>query len=132
MSQEKNLGGRPEIVLNEKQIKEVELKAETLTCEQIADHFGFSHTTFFEIRKRQKKVSLAYKRGKAKVTHDIASSLITNAKAGCTSSQIFFLKTQAGWKDIQHLETKDTTEAKLPPLQININVNEKPAHRLND
>tara|TARA_B110000908_G_C10263235_1_gene461044 strand:+ start:1167 stop:1565 length:399 start_codon:yes stop_codon:yes gene_type:complete len=132
MSQEKNLGGRPQIVLDEEQIKEVELKAETMTCEQIADRLGHSTTTFQEIRKKQPEVSTAYKRGRAKVIDEIASSLIKNAKAGCTSSQIFFLKTQAGWKDIQHLETKDTTEAKLPPLQININVNEKPAHRLND
>ena len=37
----KNLGGRQEIVLTPEQIKEVEAKAETLTCEQIADYFGF-------------------------------------------------------------------------------------------
>ncbi len=125
----KNLGGRPEIELTQKEIEEVELKAETLTCEQIADHFGFSHVTFQNIRKRQPEVAFAYKRGRAKVIDDIASSLIKNAKAGDTTSQMFFLKTQAGWRETQSIETKDTTPQKQIP-QININFNDKPEHRV--
>jgi transcriptional regulator len=105
----KDLGGRPEIVLTDEQIKEVELKAETLTCDQIADQLGFSHVTFQAIRARQEGVSFAYKRGKTKVIDDIASCLIKNAKAGDTASQIFFLKTQAGWSEKQVIETKDVT-----------------------
>jgi len=126
---EKNLGGRPEIELTEEQIKEVEIKSETLTCEQIADHLGISHVTFIEIRKRQPEVSLAYKRGRAKAIDEIASSLIANAKAGDTTSQMFFLKTQAGWRETQSIETKDTTPSKESPT-ININFNDKPEHRL--
>jgi len=126
---EKNLGGRPEIELTQEQIVEVEAKAERLTCEQIADHLGISHVTFIEIRKRQPEVSLAYKRGRAKAIDEIASSLIANAKAGDTTSQMFFLKTQAGWRETQSIETKDTTPSKESPT-ININFNDKPEHRL--
>lgn len=127
----KNVGGRQEIVLTPEQIKEVEAKSETLTCEQIADYFGISHVTFQNIRKRQPEVYFAYKRGRAKVIDEIASSLITNAKAGDTPSQVFFLKTQAGWREQQVIETKDTTPSKQLP-QINIHVNDKPEHRLKD
>jgi transcriptional regulator len=112
MTKTKNKGGRPEIVLTDEQIKEVELKAESLTCEQIADHFGFCHITFKEIRNRQPEVSFAYKRGRAKVINEIASSLISKAREGDTTSQIFYLKTQAGWSEKQVIETHNKTPQK--------------------
>ena len=106
----KNKGGRPPVVLTDEQITQVESLAAYLTCEQIADYLGISHVTFIEIRERQPEVSLAYKKGKVKTTVDIAGSLISKARDGDTSSQIFYLKTQAGWSEKQLIETKDTTE----------------------
>jgi len=124
----KNLGGCPEKVLTDKQIIQVEALAAYLTCEQIADYFGISHVTFQAIRARQEPVSFAYKKGRVGTTVDIASSLISQARQGDTASQIFYLKTRAGWSEKQVIETKDiTTSNNLP--QINIHVNEKPKHR---
>lgn len=105
----KDLGGRPEIVLTDEQIIQVEALAAYLTCEEISKYFGISSTTFNEIKNRQTEVSVAYKKGTVKTTVDIASSLISKAREGDTPSQIFYLKTRAGWSEKQVVETKDVT-----------------------
>jgi len=84
---------------NEDELAQVEALASCLSTEQIADYFGISRTTFYEIRERQPAVSERYKVGKAKAIEEIAGSLVKNAKAGDTASAIFYLKTQAGWKE---------------------------------
>ena len=102
---EKNKGGRPLIVLNDQQKAEIETLAAVLTTEQIADYFGIGKTTFFEILDRDPEVSELYKKGRAKAVGFVAQNLIQKARDGDLGAQIFYLKTQAGWKDttaIQH------------------------------
>ena len=43
-------------------------------------------------------------RGKAEVIAKVAGALIRNAMAGRTADAIFFLKTQAGWRETVHNE----------------------------
>jgi len=114
----KNKGGRPAVVLSNEQIAQVESLAAYLTCEQIADYFGISHITFQEIRARQEQVSFAYKKGKVKTIVDIAGSLISKARDGDTLSQIFYLKTQAGWSEKQVIETSNQTSQKRFVLEV--------------
>ena len=102
---DKNKGGRPLIVLNTQQKAEIETLAAVLTTEQIADYFGIGKTTFFEILDRDPEVSELYKKGRAKAVGFVAQNLIQKARDGDLGAQIFYLKTQAGWKDttaIQH------------------------------
>ena len=73
---EVDLGGRPPIVLTEEQIAKVETLASVLRIEQIADYFGISHVTFYEIMKRDPRVSLSYKKGKAQAVECVASNLV--------------------------------------------------------
>lgn len=101
---EKNKGGRPMIVLTDKQKAELETLSAVLNAEQIADYFGIGRTTFFAILERDEEVSELYKRGKAKAIGAVAQSLVQKARAGDTASAIFFLKTQAGWKETQKVE----------------------------
>jgi transcriptional regulator with XRE-family HTH domain len=109
---DKNKGGRPPVVLSPEQISEVQTLSAVLSQEQIADYFGISRPTFNEIMKRQPEVSLQYKKGKAKAIASVASNLITSAREGNTASQIFYLKTQAGWKE-QEAQTNE-----LPAINI--------------
>ena len=92
-------GGRPPVVFDEAQTAQVEALASVLTKGQMADYFSISETTLREIEKRQPEVSDAYKRGKAKAIGSIASNLISQAKKGNMTAAIFFLKTQAGWRE---------------------------------
>lgn len=92
------------IVLSEEQKAEVPTLAAVLTSEQIADYFGIGKTTWFAILERDEEVSELYKKGKAKAIANIASNLIKKAQSGDLGAQVFYLKTQAGWKETQRLE----------------------------
>lgn len=90
---------RPRKTLTAEQIKQVEKLASVLNQTQLAEYFEMSHTTFIEVCKRQPKVSLAYKKGRASAIEKVATSLIQQAIEGNTTAQMFYLKTQAGWRE---------------------------------
>lgn len=91
--------GRPTITLTDHQRAEVETLAAVLTAAQIADFLGIGRTTFFALIERDPELSERYKRGKARAIGAVAQSLVTKARAGNVSAMIFFLKTQAGWRE---------------------------------
>lgn len=97
-------GGRPPVVFDQAQIAQVEALAAVLSKGQMADYFGISENTLREIESRQIDVSEAYKRGKAKAIGGIAQNLISQARSGNTTAAIFYLKTQAGWKETSAVE----------------------------
>ena len=105
---EKNKGGRPRFELTDEQKIQVEKLASVLNTEQLADFLGIGRTTFYNIMERDEEVSERYKRGRAKAVGNIASNLIQQAQQGNTTAAIFYLKTQAGWResqDINHLSS---------------------------
>ena len=104
--------GRPLRVLTEKEIHQVESLASVLNKSQLADYLGIAQSTFQEILKREDKVFSAYKKGKARAIASVGSNLIQKARKGDTTSMIFYLKTQAGWKETQHIqqENKETKQ----------------------
>lgn len=92
-------GGQPPVVFDKERIAKVEALAACLTVEQIADYFGISHNTFTRVRERQPEVLEAYKRGRSKAIANVSSNLIIQAQNGNTTAAMFYLKTQAGWKE---------------------------------
>lgn len=92
-------GGRPAVVFDEGQIAQVEALAAVLTKSQMADYFGIGETTLREIEKRQPEVSVAYQKGRGRAIAGVGSNLIAQARSGNVSAAIFYLKTQAGWKE---------------------------------
>ena len=96
-------------VLTEDEITQVEALSSVLSTEQIADYFEISRATFYEIMKRQPEVSRRYKRGRAKGIGVVANNLLSKARNGNTTAQIFYLKTQAGWKETSVSELVDRT-----------------------
>ena len=112
--QHTNGGGRPKKVLSEKQIIELEALASVLTKQQIADYFGIGITTLKEIEKRQPEVSDSYKKGRIKQIADMGNNLVKLAKDGNVTANIFYLKTQAHWKE-EETEVKD-----IPPINIHV------------
>src|SRR5690625_2647106 len=104
MSKKTNKGGRPPIVLTDEQIAQVEALGAVLSIEQIADYFGMSKTTFYAIMERQPEVSERYKRGKAKAIGTVSQGLIQQEREGNITAAIFYLKTQAGWRETQAIE----------------------------
>ncbi len=100
-------GGRPIIEFTPEQITQLEALAAVLTKGQIADYFSISETTLRAIEERQPEVSDAYKKGRVKQCASMGSNLIQLAKKGNVAANIFYLKTQAGWR-----------EAEPPPQEI--------------
>ncbi len=89
--------------LTKAEIKEVETLAAVLNQAQVADYFNISQDTFQRILARQPDVMRSYKNGKAKAIASVSGNLIKQARDGNTTAAIFYLKTQAGWKEQQDL-----------------------------
>ena len=96
--------GRRAIELTEEQRGEIETLAALLTQDQIGDYLGVSRTTFRAIMERDEEIAALYKRGRAKAIAHVAKGLLQKARGGDTVSSIFFLKTQAGWRETDRLE----------------------------
>ena len=107
-----NLGGRPPIELTDEQIENVEKLAAQLNVEQLADFLGIGRSTFYDIMDRDERVSGRYKRGRANAIGGVAKNLIQKAMSGDNAAMIFFLKTQAGWKEHQVVEQETKMEIK--------------------
>ena len=86
-------------------LKKVELlAARGLSFEQIATALGISDKTLLKRRRENSEVSEAIKRGKERGIAQVANKLFDQALAGNTTAMIFYLKTQAGWKETNRQE----------------------------
>ena len=92
-------GGRPPVVFDEAKIAQVEALAAVLSKKQLADYFGICENTLREVEGRQPEVSEAYQKGRGKAIAGVGSNLIAQARNGNVAAAIFYLKTQAGWKE---------------------------------
>lgn len=96
--------GRKPIEFDDKQIAQVEALASVLSVEQIADYFGIGKRTFYALMERQPEILERYKKGKAKAIGSVAQGLLQQAQSGNLTAIIFYLKTQAGWKETQQVD----------------------------
>ncbi len=97
-------GGRPKVKLNEEQLDTVLKLAPYLTVEQLSGVLGISRKTFFNIMERDEEVFTLYKKAKGEAIASVANNLVMQAQNGNTSAAIFYLKTQAGWKETDRHE----------------------------
>lgn len=110
-------GGRPIIEFTGEEITQLEALAAVLTKGQIADYFGISETTLRAVEERQPEVSDAYKKGRVRQCASMGSNLIQLAKKGNVAANIFYLKTQAGWKE------SEPEAQEIPPINIIVDGN---------
>jgi len=110
-------GGRPIIEFTGEEITQLEALAAVLTKGQIADYFGISETTLRAVEERQPEVSDAYKKGRVRQCASMGSNLIQLAKKGNVAANIFYLKTQAGWKE------PEPEAQEIPPINIIVDGN---------
>lgn len=91
--------------LSAEQMVQVEALGAVLSLEQVAEYFGMGRTTFYKIMERQPEVSVRYRKGKAKAIGSVAQGLLKQALEGNSTAAIFYLKTQAGWRESNHQES---------------------------
>ena len=109
-------GGNPDkalIVWGYDEIAEYRDLASVLTKSQLAGYFGITEKTLFNIEKRQPEVREAYEYGRAAKIAAMGNNLVKLALDGNVTANIFYLKTQAGWKEEQ-------AEVTAQPISINI------------
>ena len=106
------------IDLTEKQISEIETLAIFLTQQQMADYFGICKRTFANMIERDERILINYNKGRAKGIAKIATGLFQRAMSGDTASAIFYLKTQAGWRETQVIDNKSSDGSMSPAKPV--------------
>lgn len=115
-----NKGGQPPKTLTPEQVAEVSTLAAVLSQEQIADYFGIARSTFALICERQPEVLGQYKKGKARAIGTVAKGLLQKARDGDTASAIFYLKTQAGWRETAQVDHTNSDGSLKPVTRIRL------------
>lgn len=85
--------------LTDEQIEEIKTLAVFLTQDQIADYLGISKRTFNNMRETDERIDTNYRQGKARGIAKIANGLFQQAVSGNATASMFYLKTQAGWRE---------------------------------
>ena len=111
MSEEKNVGGRPQKRLKAEQVQEIRTLAAILSKDQIASYFGMTEKTLSAVSERQPEVFTAYRQGKAQAVVKVASALMRAIDEGDMRAIQFFLKTQAGWTEKRYFEINQAETA---------------------
>jgi hypothetical protein len=112
-------GGRPRKELTDDQKAQIEALSAYLSQDHIADWLGISRVTLRAIMDRDPEVSERYQRGKARAHAKVAESLVKSAIGGNTSAQIFYMKTQLGWKETTHVDLT-SSDGTMSPTRIEI------------
>ena len=110
---------KPKIHIDLKQVES--LAANGLTQEQIAAALGISESTLHKRKQENTEFTAAIKRGKAKGIALVTNKLMESIKNGNMTGMIFFLKTQAGWKEtnVQEHSVKFQRTADLTDDELN-------------
>ena len=101
--------GRPEFEITQEVIDQAELLAsQGLTQNQIALALGMGESTLYEKKGKFPEFAEAIKAGKAKGVAMVAEKLMEKAMAMDTTSILFYLKCQGGWRDTPEQTYSDT------------------------
>ncbi|MFC1079591.1 antitoxin Xre-like helix-turn-helix domain-containing protein [Pasteurella multocida] len=92
------------------------LSANGLTQQQIADALGISERTLRNRKSNSADFADAIKRGKAKGIAFVTNKLMEQIKSGNTTAMIFFLKSQAGWKEKQEIDLTNSDNSLRPTI----------------
>ncbi|WDA11657.1 hypothetical protein [Paracoccus marcusii] len=115
---ERNEGGRPAKTLSYEQEVQLEALASVLTIEQIAHRFGMSRSTLSKIMAEDPEIRARFDMGKAKAIEEIGGKLMDKCRKGDTASIIFFLKTQAGWRETSKVELSGPEGGPVQTLDV--------------
>lgn len=100
--------GRKKKELSEEQITQFKALACFLSLDQIADYFEMTRKTLERIRHDDESINTLYKSSKQRGNANVGKALLTSALSGNTTAQIFYLKTQAGWRETMEVINKES------------------------
>lgn len=121
-------GGRKPTPIAAKQIAKL---AAGLNQEQIADFYGMTDRGLRKRFAADQELRIAYQAGRSKAVSRVATNLLaqaTKTKNPNITAMIFYLKTQAGWKETSAVEVAGPDGG--PIAVSSTNVRERVAHRI--
>ncbi len=111
------MGRAPKILSND-QIVQLEALASVLTVEQLGDYFGLTGRSLRKRFATDPEIASAYKKGKSRAISGVARGLLKQALDGNVTAMIFYLKTQAGWRETERRELEIPDIPKLSDEQL--------------
>lgn len=97
------------------------LAGKGLTINQICAYYGITYTTWLKRTYEHPELKLAFKMGKVKMISSVSGELIKRIKGGNVPATIFYLKTQAGWKETSDVDIDPDDEIAKKDLKIDTN-----------
>ncbi len=110
--------GRPSKTLTYEQEVQLEALASALSVQQIADYFGISRSLLFKIMADDPDIRARYDMGRAKAVEQVAAKLLEKAQKGDLAAIIFYLKTQAGWRETNRMEVSGPEGGPVQALDV--------------
>jgi hypothetical protein len=112
-------GRKPAIDITPEFIAEVEkLAGDCLNQKQIAAYFGVTSQTWINVKKKDIRIQIAYKKGRSQTILFVVSKLMEEIRANNVTAIIFFLKTQARWSEKNSLDGDFKIKFKKPDPKI--------------
>lgn len=105
------------VVLTDEQLDQIEELAGKLKSSQIADKFGISRATFYNIMQRQPEASRRYQMGCAvkleKTSDQLFDIAMGETTKGNLSALIFWQKTRGGWAEAREEVVAENTTTEM-------------------
>jgi hypothetical protein len=111
--------GRRAKQLTDDEIAQIEALAAFLSVDSIADFFGIGRRTLYSIFERNPEIAARYKKGKARAINSVARGVLQRAIDGDNQCSFFYLKTQAGWRETQHID-QTSSDGSMSPSRIEL------------
>jgi|HubBroStandDraft_5_1064220.scaffolds.fasta_scaffold15845_4 hypothetical protein len=100
------------LVIDDLKLQEIQnMAGRGLTNEQIAHYYGITPMTLYNMKKRDERIVERLRKGKSQAIITVSGRLMQAINEGNVTAMIFYLKTQAGWKENSTVE-KDTNHVK--------------------
>lgn len=116
----KKVGPRPSMTVTKEMIEEVrQLAGLGLTGDQMAKYYGICRTTWYKYIDMYPEIQIAAERGKYRMISIVAGKLMEKVKAGNLTAIIFYLKTQAHWREVRDADPLPARELEAS-IQINV------------
>jgi hypothetical protein len=132
-AKEPDKGGRPRKEIDPRDLARIPQLAALLTEPQLADFLGMGLSTFRKRLEDDPEVSSAYKKGRAGAIARVAQTILSQAtreKDPNITAAIFYLKTQAGWRERVEVDLSDWKEDEATDQQLERIASGEPPHRV--
>ena len=106
-------GAKPKLVMDDLKYQHIQNMAGLgLTIEQIAHYYGITPMTLYRMKRKDKEIDVRLRKGKSSAIVTVSGRLMKLINDDNLGAIIFYLKTQAGWKENKNPVENDSDDIK--------------------